>query len=104
MKTIVALFALLAATSPLLAGDPAKGTSYTATMSGMVCGSCKAHVTDALKKLPGVTAVEITKGEAENTQKVTFAAQSETLTKQDAINALGESASRYQVLALDKAN
>lgn len=95
---------LLAVTAlPLFGADPAaKGTEYTATVSGIVCASCKAHVTEALKKLPGVTAVEVTKGAEANTQKVTFAAQADNLTKQDAVNALGESASQYQVLSLEK--
>jgi copper chaperone CopZ len=105
MKRFAQFLSLLlaAASLPLLGADPvAKGTEYTATVSGIVCASCKAHVTEALKKLPGVTAVEVTKGAEANTQKVTFAASTDTLTKQDAVNALGESASQYQILSLDK--
>ncbi|MEZ0390186.1 MAG: heavy-metal-associated domain-containing protein [Verrucomicrobium sp.] len=103
MKRLLQLLLLIAAAAPVFAADtPPKGTPYTATVTGMVCNACRTHVTDALKKLPGVTQVEITRGEQENTQKVTFASQVDNLTKQDAINALGQSASQYQVLSLEK--
>ena len=102
MKRLLQILLLIAAASPLLAADPPKGTPYTATVTGMVCNACRTHVTDALKKLPGVTEVEITRGEQENTQKVTFASQADNLTKQDAINALGQSATQYHVLSLEK--
>jgi copper chaperone CopZ len=83
-----------------LAGD---FTPYTATVTGVVCGSCKMHVTEALKKLPGVEKIEFSKGEKEDTQKVTFSSSSATLTKEDAVKALGADAQRYEVLALNKA-
>lgn len=104
MKRLFQCLLAVSAALPLWGADPSvKGTEYTATVSGIVCASCKAHVTEALKKLPGVTEVEVTKGAEANTQKVSFAAQADNLTKQDAINALGESASQYQILSLEKA-
>lgn len=98
-----AMLPALRAEAPAKVGTAAtKGTTYTATVTGMVCASCRAHVTEAMKKLPGVTEVEVTKGTEPNTQQVTFAASEAGLTQQDAINALGEAASRYQVLSFEK--
>ncbi|MFV0251888.1 MAG: heavy-metal-associated domain-containing protein [Beutenbergiaceae bacterium] len=34
-------------------------TSTTLDIDGMTCGNCAAHVTDALKALPGVTDVTV---------------------------------------------
>jgi copper chaperone CopZ len=85
------------------AAEPAKATDYTATLNGVVCSACKEHVTVALKKLPGVEAVSFAKGDKEGTATVTFNSSSPTLTKEDAIKALGDDARTYEVVSLDKA-
>lgn len=87
--------------SLLHAAEPTKATDYTATVSGVVCSACKAHVTTAFKKLPGVETVSFAKGDKEGTQTVTFNSTA-ALTKEDAIKALGEDAKNYEVLALEK--
>jgi copper chaperone CopZ len=86
-----------------LGEDVAKSTAYTAEVTGVVCAACKAHVTDAFKKLPGVDKVEFAKGEKEGTQKVSFASTASGLTKADAVKALGEAAKEYSIVSLDKA-
>jgi len=91
--------ALSAVTS--FAADGDKPASYTATVTGVVCGSCKMHITEAFKKLHAED-VHFSRGEKENTQKVTFSSTSNNLSKEDAVKALGDQASRYEVLALSK--
>ena len=102
------LLRLLAATlflslvSMAAAADPAKATDYTATVNGVVCSACKAHVTAARKKLPGVETVSFAKGDKEGAAVVTFNSTAPALTKDDAVKALGEDAKIYEVLSLEK--
>lgn len=83
--------------------DQGKTTAYTAEVSGLVCAACKMHVTEAFKKLPGVDKVEFAKGEKEGIQKVTFTSSASSLSKEDAVKALGDASSQYPVVSLNKA-
>ncbi len=94
-------FAVLALfTAPAMAADAP--VSYTAEMTGMVCAACKDHVTASFTKLEGVSQVKIAPGEKPGTQKVTVTSTSPTLTKEQAVAALGTSASTYVVHAWKK--
>jgi copper chaperone CopZ len=93
-----ALLALFAA--PAMAGDAP--ISYIAEMTGMVCAGCKDHVTAAFTKLDGVSKVQIVPGDKPGTQKVTVTSTSPSLTKEQAVAALGTSASTYIVHAWTK--
>jgi copper chaperone CopZ len=66
-------------------------------MSGMVCAGCKDHVTASFTKLEGVSKVEIAIGDKPGTQKVTVTSTSPAITKEQAVAALGSSASTYIV-------
>jgi copper chaperone CopZ len=85
---------------PVLAADPP--VTYIAEMSGMVCAGCKDHVTASFTKLDGVSNVAIVAGDKPGTQKVTVTSTSAALTKEQAIAALGASASTYIVHAWKK--
>ncbi len=87
---ILALF-----TAPAIAGDAP--VNYVAEMTGMVCAGCKDHVTASFTKLDGVSKVQIAPGEKPGTQKVTVTSTSPSLTKEQAVAALGASASTYVV-------
>jgi copper chaperone CopZ len=90
------LFALLALfTVPAFAGDAP--VQYIADMTGMVCAACKDHVTASFTKLDGVSKVQIVPGAKAGTQKVTVTSTSGALTKEQAVAALGDSASTYVV-------
>ena len=103
MKNLALLLSILfSLTATLTAGD-AKTVTYIAEMSGMVCAGCKDHVTASFKKLEGVSDVKIVAGDKPATQKVTVTAASSALTKEQAVAALGESASTYQVHEWKKA-
>jgi len=100
MRPLIPLI-LLALGALLRAGDTTP-TQYTAVVTGIVCQNCKATVTEAIKKLPGVREVGFDKGEKSGQQKVTFVAASDKLTRDDAVKALAEHASEFEVLSLDK--
>ena len=92
------LLALL--TLPATAGDAP--VNYIAEMTGMVCAGCKDHVTASFSKLEGVSKVQIVPGDKPGTQKVTVTSSSTALTKEQAVAALGSSASTYVVHAWKK--
>ena len=71
-------------------------------MTGMVCGGCKDHVTASFTKLAGVSNVQIVPGDKPGTQKVTVTSTATTLTKEQAVAALGASAATYLVHAWKK--
>jgi copper chaperone CopZ len=101
MKHAALLLALLSFfTAPLIAGD--KPVAYIAEMTGMVCAGCKDHVTASFTKLDGVSSVQIVPGDKPGTQKVTVTSTSGALTKEQAVAALGASASTYIVHAWKK--
>jgi copper chaperone CopZ len=49
-----------------LLGKP-KGDEIKLSIEGMSCGHCVAHVTDALRKIPGVRKAEVNLGKKEAT-------------------------------------
>jgi copper chaperone CopZ len=102
MKKLFCAAALLAASTFGHAADEGKSVPYTATVTGVVCGTCKAHITAAFKKLPGVEEVRFARGEKEGTQAVSFNAAASNLTKEDVAQTLGKEAAHYQVLAVEK--
>lgn len=109
MKSILRLMLLLASFavgSPTYAADPAKEHTYTGDITGVVCISCKQHITAVLmKKLDGVVSVDVKAGEkADGPRKLIVVAKQEALTKDDAVKALGSLASQYQILSLTRQN
>lgn len=99
MKNLL-LALIIAVFTPAFAGD--KPVTYTAEMSGMICAGCKDHVTTAFNKLDGVSNVKIVPGDKPGTQKVTVTSTSTAITKEEAVAALGASASTYVVHAWTK--
>ncbi|MCB1278822.1 heavy-metal-associated domain-containing protein [Prosthecobacter sp.] len=96
MTRAAILLALLSLfTTSLIAGD--QPVAYIAEMTGMVCAGCKDHVTASFTKLDGVSKVQIIPGDKPGTQKVTVTSSSSALTKEQAVAALGTSASTYIV-------
>lgn len=103
MNLLRSLAPALALGTLLSAAEPAtKATDYTAVVNGVVCAACKAHVTAAFKRLPGVETVSVARGDKEGTATVTFNSTSASLTKTDAVKALGDDAKTYEVLSLEK--
>ncbi len=101
MKKFTALVALAIAT--LLAADDSKFVTYEGKITGVVCASCKAHITTALaQKLPDVVSVDVKAGETAEAQKLIIVTHKDGLTKEAATEALGTYAKNYQILSLAK--
>jgi len=104
MKSLLLTLSLLA-TAALQAGDAKKSVTYEGKITGVVCVSCKEHVSGALKqKLPGVVSVDVKPGDdpADEEKKLIIVADSEEITKDTAMAALGTYAKNYTIVSLDK--
>ena len=71
--------------------------TYVATFTGVTCSACKAHVSEAIAKLPGGSNAKFEAGEKEGTQKVTFTASCDKVAKDKLVEALGDGAKTYVV-------
>jgi copper chaperone CopZ len=98
IQQILAILAMMVATmtGSAIAAE-AKEVTYKATMTGITCAGCEASVTASFKKLDGVQSVEFAAGEKEGTQVVTVKSSKSGLTKEQAVKALGKSATQYVV-------
>ena len=79
-----------ALTSISKAADPVAEVTHTGEISGIVCASCKEHVTTMLsKKLEGVVSVDVKPGDKpEGNQKLIIVAKNAAITKETATEAL----------------
>lgn len=102
MKKIL-LALSLCFSAALQAADEKKSTTYEGKITGVVCVSCKAHISGALtQKLPGVISVDVKAGETPDEQKLIIVADNDQVTQAAAIKALGTYAKNYQILSLAK--
>lgn len=94
---------LLLVSAGLQAADDNKPVTYEGQITGVVCASCKAHITAALtQKLTDVVSVDVKAGETPDTQKLIVVAHNNGITKESATEALGTYAKNYQILSLAK--
>lgn len=84
--------------------DPVAEVTYTGEISGIVCSSCKEHVTTMLmKKLDGAVSVDVKPGDKpEGNQKLIIVAKNDKITKEKATEALGSFAKNYEIVSLTK--
>ncbi|TDU62451.1 hypothetical protein EI77_04719 [Prosthecobacter fusiformis] len=100
-KILLALSLLVSAALP--AADETKPVTYEGQITGVVCASCKAHITAALtQKLTDVVSVDVKAGDTPDTQKLIVVANNSDITKETATEALGTYAKNYQILSLAK--
>jgi hypothetical protein len=100
-KSLLAISLLLSAA--LQAADEKKAVTYEGQITGVVCVSCKAHITGSLtQKLPGVISVDVKAGDNADQQKLIIVANNDAVTKESATKALGTFAKNYQILSLAK--
>ena len=106
MKHLFLLLSVIvsALTSLCRAADAAPEVTYTGEISGVVCISCKEHVTAMLsKKLDGIVSVDVKPGEKpEGNQKLIIVAKNDKITKEKANEALGTFAKNYEIVSLAK--
>lgn len=100
MKHILTLLVslLLAATSSI-AGDPVKFV-YQGEVAGIMCIHCTNKVEAAMRRLPDVQSVKITRDEKGGLPKLEIIATKATITREDAIKALGDDAKTYDIRSL----
>ena len=102
MKKLLLALSLLLSLN-LQAADEKKSITYEGKITGVVCSACKAHITGAItQKLPGVISVDVKAGDNADEQKLIIVANSESVTKESATEALGTFAKNYQILSLNK--
>lgn len=93
------LFSLLLS-SPAFAGD----VTYRASMTGIECSGCKKTIAKSLGKLDGVKTIRIVKGSGNNHTLTVITDGSSSLSKSDALKALGKNAPHYQIVSWSKTN
>ena len=99
MKTLIRTLALVLATSAAFAGD----ITYVGQITGVVCGACKDHVTEALMKVDGIKSVEINPTNVPEIRHITIKATKDNFSASDANNALtAAKGENYKVTKLDK--
>ncbi len=100
--TIIALslFFLL----PVARAEDARPTihMYEGRITGLFCNACAAKVKSSLGRIEGVTSVRITNTQELGVQKVHVQSTSDKLTKEKAIQALGEDAGTFTLLTLER--
>lgn len=102
MKKVLLALSLLV-TAALNAADEKKAVTYEGQITGVVCASCKSHITAALtQKLTDVVSVNVKAGDTPDTQKLIVVANNDGITKETATAALGTYAKNYQILSLEK--
>lgn len=85
------------------AAEPKASYTYEGAVTGVVCISCKEHITAALtQKLPGTVSVDIKPGDKPDAQKLVIVSTNEKVTKEAATQALGAFAKNYEIVSLAK--
>lgn len=105
MKKLATCLLPLLAASLLSAADEAKNVTYEGKITGVVCASCKEHVTAALKqKLPDVVSVDVKPGDTPDAEekKLIIISAGSPVTKESATEALGTYAKNYTITSLVK--
>lgn len=99
MKSALQLFLAFVSLS-LFAGEPVK---YEGEITGIVCGACKEHVTEALMKVNGVKSVEIAPTNVPEIRHIIITAAKPEFSASDANNALASAhGDNYKVTRLEK--
>ena len=93
------LLSLLFVATACTAGDPVKFV-YQGEVAGIMCIHCTNKVETAMKKLPNVQSVKITRDEKGGLPKLEIVATNATITREDAVKALGDDAKMYDVRSL----
>lgn len=100
MKHILTLLlSLLFFSTSCTAGDPVNFV-YQGEVAGIMCIHCTNKVEAAMKKLPGVKSVKITRDEKGGLPRLEITSTNGSISREDAVKALGEDAKMYDVRSL----
>lgn len=100
MKHILTLLlSLTAIATSCTAGDPVTFV-YQGEVAGIMCIHCTNKVEAAMKKLPDVQSVKITRNEKGGLPRLEIIATNARITREDAVKALGDDAKMYDIRSL----
>ena len=100
MKHILTLLlSLITIASSCTAGDPVTFV-YQGEVAGIMCIHCTNKVEAAMKKLPDVQSVKITRAEKGGLPRLEIIATNARITREDAVKALGDDAKMYDIRSL----
>lgn len=99
MKHLLTLLLSLIAITSCVAGDPVQFV-YHGEVAGIMCIHCTHKVESALSKMEGVRTVKVTRNESGGLPKLEIIAACATLTREDAVKALGDDAKMYDIRSL----
>lgn len=100
MKHLIPLLlSLLFVATSCSAGEPVKFV-YQGEVAGVMCSACSSHVETALAKIKGVQTVKVLPVKDGGIPKLEVTATSATITREDAVKALGNYAKMYDVRSL----
>lgn len=100
MKHLLTLLSLLfVSISSCTAGDPVTFV-YQGEVAGIMCIHCTNKVEAAMKKLPDVQSVKITRDEKGGLPRLEIIATNARLTREEAVKALGDDAKMYDIRSL----
>ncbi|WP_397380394.1 heavy-metal-associated domain-containing protein [Prosthecobacter sp.] len=100
MKHILTfILSLLFTATSCTAGDPVTFV-YQGEVAGIMCIHCTNKVEAAMKKLPDVQSVKITRNEKGGLPKLEIIATNARITREDAVKALGDDAKMYDIRSL----
>lgn len=100
MKHILTLLlSLTAIATSCTAGDPVTFV-YQGEVAGIMCIHCTNKVEAAMKKLPDVQSVKITRAEKGGLPRLEIIATNARITREDAVKALGDDAKMYDIRSL----
>lgn len=107
MNNLAAFFlcltALVIVASPASAADKQPQFTYEGAVTGVVCVSCKDHVTLSLtRNLPGTVKVDVKKGKTDDAQRLILVSTNENVTVDAANKALGTFSKLYKILSLTR--
>ena len=99
MKHILTLLLSLIAITSCTAAEPVTFV-YQGEVAGVMCSACTNHVETALANIKGVQSVKVLPAKEGGVPKLELTASSATITREDAVKALGEYAKMYDVRSL----
>lgn len=93
------LLSLITLATSCTAGDPVTFV-YQGEVAGIMCIHCTNKVEAAMKKLPDVQSVKITRAEKGGLPRLEIIAANARITREDAVKALGDDAKMYDIRSL----
>lgn len=93
------LLSLIAIATSCTARDPVTFV-YQGEVAGIMCIHCTNKVEAAMKKLPDVQSVKITRAEKGGLPRLEIIATNARITREDAVKALGDDAKMYDIRSL----